>query len=186
MGLGLVTGASPLLYRAIYPLLIGFNAIPKVAIVPVLVIWFSIGTIPAIITAFLISFFPIAVNVATGIATLEPELQDVLRSLGARKSDILFKVGVPRSLPYFFASLKISITLAFVGSVISETVASNAGIGYLMLQAYSSFRVPLMFAGLLAIAVIAIIMYGIAVWIEQRLTGWSTRGTENTTFTGGG
>ena len=110
MGLGLVTGASPLLYRAIYPLLIGFNAIPKVAIVPVLVIWFSIGTIPAIITAFLISFFPIAVNVATGIATLEPELQDVLRSLGARKSDILFKVGVPRSLPYFFASLKISIT----------------------------------------------------------------------------
>lgn len=186
MGLGLVTGASPLLYRAIYPLLIGFNAIPKVAIVPVLVIWFSSGTIPAIITAFLISFFPIAVNVATGIATLEPELQDVLRSLGARKSDILFKVGVPRSLPYFFASLKISITLAFVGSVISETVASNAGIGYLMLQAYSSFRVPLMFAGLLAIAVIAIIMYGIAVWIEQRLTGWSVRGTENTTFTGGG
>ena len=79
-----------------------------------------------------------------------------------------------------------AITLAFVGSVISETVASNAGIGYLMLQAYSSFRVPLMFAGLLAIAVIAIIMYGIAVWIEQRLTGWSVRGTENTTFTGGG
>jgi NitT/TauT family transport system permease protein len=70
--------------------------------------------------------------------------------------------------------------------VISETVASNAGIGYLMLQAYSSFRVPLMFAGLFAIAVIAIIMYGIAVWIEQRLTGWSVRGTENTTFTGGG
>ncbi len=78
--------------------------------------WFGIGTVPAIITAFLISFFPIAVNVAAGIATLEPELQDVLRSLGARKRDILWKVGLPRALPYFFASLKVAISLAFVGS----------------------------------------------------------------------
>ncbi len=186
LALGVATGASPLLYRAIYPLLIGFNAIPKVAIVPVLVIWFSIGTVPAIITAFLISFFPIVVNVATGIATLEPELQDVLRSLGARKMDILLKVGLPRSLPYFFASLKIAVTLAFVGSVISETVASNSGIGYLMLQAYSSFRVPLMFAGLLAIAVLSILMYGVAALVERRMTGWSLRSVDVNNLGGGG
>src|SRR5271170_5909814 len=87
--LGLVVGASRTIYDGLYPVMIGFNSIPKVAIVPVLVIWFGIGTIPAIITAFTISFFPIVVNVATGLATIEPEMQDVLRALGARKWQIM-------------------------------------------------------------------------------------------------
>ncbi len=123
--LGFLIGARGCMYSALYPLLIGFNSIPKAAFVPVLVVWFGIGTVPAILTAFLICFFPIVVNVATGLATLEPELEDVLRSLGATRRDVLFKVGLPRSMPYFFASLKVAITLAFVGSVISETVAST-------------------------------------------------------------
>jgi NitT/TauT family transport system permease protein len=176
--LGIVTGASALSYAALYPLLIGFNSIPKVAIVPILVIWFGIGAIPAILTAFLISFFPICVNVATGIATLEPELKDVLRSLGARPLDILLKVGLPRSMPYFFASLKVAVTLAFVGSVISETIAGNRGIGYLMLQASSSFRVPLVFAGLIVVAVMGIVMYAVFAVIEKRVTGWAFRGAQ--------
>ena len=98
--------------------MIGFNAVPKVAVVPILVIWFGIGAIPAMLTAFLISFFPIVVNVATGLATIEPETEDVLRALGAKKLDIMLKVGIPRSMPYFFGSLKVAITLAFVGSVV--------------------------------------------------------------------
>ena len=118
--LGIAVGTSALVYDAVNPLLIGFNAIPKVALVPILVLWFGIGTVPAVITAFLTAFFPIVVNVATGIATVEPELSDVLRSLGASKIDIVRKVGIPRSMPYFFASLKIAIALAFVGSVVSE------------------------------------------------------------------
>jgi len=108
MMLGIAVGTSALVYDAINPLLIGFNAIPKVALVPILVLWFGIGTVPAVITAFLTAFFPIVVNVATGIATVEPELSDVLRSLGASKTDIVRKVGIPRSMPYFFASLKIA------------------------------------------------------------------------------
>ncbi|MFD2264904.1 ABC transporter permease [Lacibacterium aquatile] len=185
LALGVAVGASPTLYRAINPIMIGFNSLPKVALVPVLVMWFGIGTVPAIITAFLISFFPIVVNVATGIATLEPELQDVLRSLGATRRDILMKVGLPRSMPYFFASLKVSITLAFVGSVISETVASNQGIGYLMLSASSSFRVPLVFAGLMIIAFMGVAMYLAAALIERRLTSWSVRGGEGGIAAGG-
>ena len=185
LALGIAVGASPTLYRAINPLLIGFNTIPKVAVVPILIIWFGIGTVPAVITAFLISFFPIVINVATGIATMEPELQDVLRSLGARRRDILLKVGVPRSMPYFFASLKIAITLAFVGSVISETVASNAGIGYLMQSASSSFRTPLVFAGLFVIAAMGIVMYVAASLLEKRFTGWATRGVDGSFATGG-
>lgn len=178
LALGVFIGASALVYAALYPILIGFNSIPKVAIVPVLVVWFGIGTVPAILTAFLISFFPIVVNVATGLATLEPELRDLLRSLGARKIDILLKVGLPRAMPYFFASLKVAITLAFVGSVISETIAGNKGIGYLMLSASSSFRVPLVFAGLMVIAVMGVGMYAIFALIERRMTGWAFRGSE--------
>jgi NitT/TauT family transport system permease protein len=155
--------------------MIGFNAIPKVAVVPILVLWFGIGAVPAILTAFLISFFPIVVNVATGLATIEPELEDVLKALGASKLDIMRKVGIPRALPYFFGSLKIAITLAFVGSVISESIASNHGIGNLMLQAQAQFRVPLIFAGLVALAVEGIAMYAVMAWLEKRMTGWAHR-----------
>ena len=174
--LGIAIGSSTLLYHGLYPLLIGFNSIPKVAVVPILVIWFGIGTVPAVITAFLISFFPIVVNVATGIATVEPELRDVLRALGARHVDIIKKLGLPRAMPYFFASLKISITVAFVGSIIAETVAANKGIGHLMILASSRFDVPLVFAGLMVTAVMGVAMYVAAVAIEDRTTGWATRG----------
>lgn len=175
MLLGAVVGSSRLLYLGLYPVLVGFNSIPKVAIVPVLVIWFGIGVVPAVLTAFLVSFFPVTVNVATGLATLEPELEDVLRALGASRRDILLKVGIPRSLPYFFASLKVAITLAFIGSVISETVASNEGIGFLILTASARFDVPLVFASLLVIAVMGIGMYAAFAAIEARTTGWATR-----------
>jgi NitT/TauT family transport system permease protein len=174
--LGVAIGSSRIIYRGLYPVLIGFNSIPKVAVVPVFVIWFGIGTIPAVLTAFLVSFFPIAVNVATGLATIEPELLDVMRSLGAGKRKILIKVGLPRALPYFFASLKVAITLAFVGTIISETVASNKGIGYLMMAATANFDTPLVFAGLLVIAAMGIGMYALFAVVEQRMTFWAKRG----------
>ncbi|RAM63466.1 ABC transporter permease [Herbaspirillum rubrisubalbicans] len=174
--LGLVIGSSPMLYAAAYPLMTAFNALPKAAFVPVLVVWFGIGAGPAILTAFLISFFPIMVNIATGLATLEPELEDVLRVLGARRLDILWKVGLPRALPYFFASLKVAITLAFVGSTVSEMNASNQGIGYLLVSAGSSMKMPLAFAGLVVIGAMAMAMYELFAIIEKRTTGWAHRG----------
>ncbi|MDO6388099.1 MULTISPECIES: ABC transporter permease [Uliginosibacterium] len=174
--LGMIVGSSPVIYKAVYPMLVGFNSVPKVAFVPVLVVWFGIGTVPAILTAFLISFFPVVVNVAAGLSTLEPELEDVLRSLGASRLDILRKVGLPRSMPFFFASLKVAITLAFVGSVMSETVASNVGVGYLMMSASSSMNMPLVFAGLIVIGIMGVIMYELFARLERRLTGWANRG----------
>ena len=177
MALGIAVGWSRAIYTGLYPILIGFNSIPKVAVVPVLILWFGIGTIPAIITAFLISFFPIVVNVATGLATTEPELEDVLRALGASKLDIMRKVGIPRAGPYFFGSLKVAITLAFVGTVVSETVGANKGVGYLMLNAQAAFQVPLVFAGLLALAVLGIALYALTALIERRFTRWAYRGS---------
>src|SRR3954470_3376213 len=173
--LGIALGASRVVNAGSQPLLVGFNAIPKVAVVPILILWFGVGWIPPVMTAFLISFFPIVVNVATGLSTIEPELEDVMKALGAKKLDIMRKVGIPRSLPYFFGSLKVAITLAFVGSVISESIASNYGIGNLMLQAQAQFQVPLIFAGLIALAVEGIVMCWRMAILEARMTGWAQR-----------
>jgi NitT/TauT family transport system permease protein len=174
--LGIAIGSSALIYHGLYPLMIAFESVPKVAIVPILVLWFGIGSVPAVITSFLIAFFPIAVNVSTGIATVEPKLRDVLRSLGAKPIDIVRKIGIPRAMPYFFASLKIAITFAFVGSIVSETVGANKGIGHLIMLASSRFDVPLVFSGLVITSLMGVSMYVLARLVETRVTGWATRG----------
>ena len=176
--LGFLIGSSRLAYAAIYPLMTGFNALPKAAFVPILVVWFGIGVGPAVLTAFLISFFPITVNIATGLATLEPELEDVLRVLGAKRWDVLVKVGLPRSMPYFFGSLKVAITLAFVGTTVSEMTASNEGIGYLLVSAGSSMQMGLAFAGLVVVGAMAMAMYEFFSILERRITGWAHRGSQ--------
>jgi NitT/TauT family transport system permease protein len=184
--LGILVGSFRLVYSALYPILIAFNSVPKAALVPILVIWFGAGTVPAVATAFMLSFFPVVVNVATGFATIEPELLDVLRSLGASRRDMMMKIGLPRSLPYFFASLKIAITLAFVGSVIAEIVAGNAGIGNVMLVASSSFNVPLVFAALIVVGIMGVGMYAIFAVLETRFISWSVRGAGGIERMGGG
>ena len=176
--LGFVIGSSRLAYAAVYPLMTAFNALPKAAFVPILVVWFGIGVGPAILTAFLISFFPIMVNIATGLATLEPELEDVLRVLGAKRWDVLSKVGLPRSMPYFFGSLKVAITLAFVGTTVSEMTAANEGIGYLLISAGSSMQMGLAFAGLMVVGAMAMAMYELFSVIEKHTTGWAHRGSQ--------
>jgi len=175
--LGFLIGSSRLAYAAVYPVMTGFNALPKAAFVPILVVWFGIGVGPAVLTAFLISFFPITVNIATGLATLEPELEDVLRVLGAKRWDVLVKVGLPRSMPYFFGSLKVAITLAFVGTTVSEMTASNEGIGYLLVSAGSSMQMGLAFAGLVVVGAMAMVMYELFSVLEKRITGWAHRGS---------
>ena len=176
--LGFVIGSSRLAYTAIYPLMTAFNALPKAAFIPILVVWFGIGVGPAVLTAFLISFFPITVNIATGLATLEPELEDVLRVLGAKRWDVLTKIGLPRSMPYFFASLKVAITLAFVGTTVSEMMAANEGIGYMLVSAGASMQMALAFAGLLVVGVMAMLMYELFSFIEKHTTGWAHRGSQ--------
>ena len=179
VSLGFLVGSTRLAHTAVFPLLVAFNAVPKAAIVPILVVWFGIGMGPGILTAFLISFFPITVNMATGLATLEPELEDVLRVLGAKRRDVLLKVGLPRSLPYFYASLKVSITLAFVGTVLAEMTAGDSGIGYLMQSAGSQQRLALAFAGLVVIGAMAMAMYELFSYIERHTTAWAHRGSHD-------
>ena len=176
--LGVLVGTSKVAYAVAYPLLVGFSSIPKVAVVPIFVLWFGSGTTPAVLTAMVICVFPIVVNIATGLATTEPELEDVLKTLGASKTEILWNVGLPRAMPYFFASLKVAITLSFVGAVLSETVASNMGIGNVMMTASSNFQVSLVFAGLIILALMGVALYAVFSLLERRVTGWATRGND--------
>ena len=154
------------------------DALGIVTVAPLLIVWLGFGSVPKIVMVFLISFFPITVNIATGLATLEPELEDVLRVLGAKRWDVLVKVGLPRSMPYFYGSLKIAITLAFVGTVLAEMTAGDSGIGNLIQTAGSQQRMPLAFAGLVAISIMAMAMYELFSWIEKRTTGWAHRGSQ--------
>ncbi|NJP12390.1 MAG: ABC transporter permease [Leptolyngbyaceae cyanobacterium RU_5_1] len=114
--LGFLIGYSRIAYVVLYPLLVGFNTIPKVALVPLFALWFGIGAVPAILTAFLLAFFPIAVNVALGLDTVEPEMKDVMRALGASQVEIFEKIGFPHTLPYVFASLKVAISLGMASN----------------------------------------------------------------------
>jgi NitT/TauT family transport system permease protein len=176
--LGVLVGVSRTAYNTAYPLLVGFSSIPKVAVVPIFVLWFGSGAVPAILTAMTTCIFPIVVNVATGLATTEPEMEDVLKALGATRTQVLWNVGLPRAMPYFFASLKIAVTLAFVGAVLSETVASNIGIGTVMMMASANFDVPLAFAGLFALAILGVLLYAVFALIERRVCGWASRKNE--------
>jgi ABC-type nitrate/sulfonate/bicarbonate transport system, permease component len=148
-----------------------------VAVVPIFVLWFGAGTVPAVLTAMILSVFPIIVNVAAGLRPRARIGGRHARHEGeqARHPD---QRRFPRAMPYFFASLKVAVTQAFVGTVIAETVASNKGIGNLMMIASSSFDVPLVFAGLLIIAALGVALYVIFSFIEVRVTGWARRNDE--------
>ncbi|MFN9609925.1 MAG: ABC transporter permease [Pseudanabaena sp.] len=171
--LGFFIGYSRLIYLTFYPLLVAFNTIPKSALVPLLAVWFGANAIPAIITAFLLAFFPIAVNVALGLETIEPEMKDVLYALGASDFEIFQKVGWPHTLPYVFASLKIAVSFSFIGAVIAESIASNAGLGYLIVQAASDFNVPLAFAALSTLASLGVMLDTLFVVIEKKVIYWA-------------
>ncbi|MGQ9368692.1 ABC transporter permease [Azospirillum sp. ST 5-10] len=178
VALGGLVGTSRVAYDAVYPLLVGLSSIPKVALIPIFVVWLGAGTGPAILTAFVISIFPVVVNVATGLATTEPELEDILKALGASRADIFWNVGLPRTAPYLFAAMKVAITVAFIGSITSESIAANKGIGNAMLIASSNFDMPLLFAALTLVSVTGILFYVVFSLIERRATRWATRGRD--------
>lgn len=173
--LGVALGASSRFYKAVFPTLIGVNSIPKVAVVPLMVLWAGIGTIPAVMTSAIIVVFPVAVVISASISTMDPDLKDVLRSLGASRLITLAKIGVPQSMPFFFGSLKIAITLSFIGSILAESVAANRGLGYMMNRAASDFDVELVFTGLLTLGAMGISLYLASIFAERRLVGWAYR-----------
>jgi NitT/TauT family transport system permease protein len=176
--LGMIMGLSRVMNDALYPLLVGFNAIPKATVVPIVALLF-IGQhdFNTILVAFMISFFPIAVSVAIGLSTLEPEYRDILRSLGASRFTIFWKIALPKTLPEFFGALKVAVTLAFIGTNLVEIVAPHGrGLGSLFDSGRIASNYPLMFAVLIALALLGILLYYIVVVLEKIFAGWAERG----------
>ena len=175
--LGMVMGFSRLARDALYPLLVGFNAVPKATLVPVIALLF-IGQhdFNTVLLAFLISFFPIAVSVGIGLSTLEPEYRDILRSLGASRFTIFQKIALPKTLPEFFGALKVSVTLAFIGTNLVEIVSPHGrGLGALFKSGETNGDYPLMFAVLIALAFLGILLYYAVVALERIFAGWAER-----------
>ena len=177
VGLGMVMGFSKTMREALYPLLVGFNAIPKATVVPIVALIF-VGQhdLNTILIAFMISFFPIAVSVSIGLSTLEPEYRDILRALGASKAMIFWKIALPKTLPEFFGALKVAVTLAFIGTNLMEIVSPHGrGLGALFDSGKTNADYPLMFAVLIALALLGIVLYYVVVALERIFAGWAER-----------
>lgn len=175
--IGMIMGFSRTMRDALYPLLVGFNAIPKATVVPIVALMFvGAHDFNTVLIAFLISFFPIAVSVSIGLSTLEPEYRDILRSLGASQTTIFWKIALPKTLPEFFGALKVAVTLAFIGTNLMEIVSPHGrGLGALFDSGKTNSDYPLMFAVLIALAVLGIVLYYIVVALEKFFAGWAER-----------
>ncbi len=175
--LGMIMGFSRVIREGLYPLLVGFNAIPKATVVPVIaLILVGLDDLNTILIAFLISFFPIAVSVSIGLSTLEPEYRDILRSLGATRLTIFWKIALPKTLPEFFGALKVAVTLAFIGTNLMEIVEPHGkGLGHLFDSGKINADYPLMFAVLIALAFLGIVLFYIVVFLERIFAGWAER-----------
>ena len=153
--------------RSILPLLVSSQAMPKVAVAPLLLVWFGFGLLPKVLIAFLIAFFPIVINTALGLASIEPEKIYLARSMGFGATATFFKI-LPNALPSIFGGLKISITLAVVGAVVGEFVGGDAGLGYLLMVANGSMDTQLLFAGIVSLTVLGVFLF-VLVELAERL-----------------
>jgi NitT/TauT family transport system permease protein len=154
--------------RSVMPLLVSSQAMPKVAVAPLFLVWFGFGVLPKVLIAFLIAFFPIVINTALGLAAIEPEKIYLARSMGFGPTATFFKIRLPNALPSIFGGLKISITLAVVGAVVGEFVGGDAGLGYLLMVANGSMDTQLLFAGIVSLTILGVVLF-VLVELAERL-----------------
>ena len=156
----------------VYPLLVFSQSVPKVAIAPLFVVWFGFGIVPKVIAAFLLGFFPVVVSTVQGFKSVEPDVIDLARSMGANGLKIFLKFRLPHALPSIFSGLKVSVTLAVVGAVVGEFVGSNSGIGFVLQRATGTFDLPLMFAALVVLSLMGVVLFLIVELVERWLMPW--------------
>jgi NitT/TauT family transport system permease protein len=167
----LITASAPL-RNGIYPFLLLGQSVPKQAIAPLLLLWIGYGEIPRVILAFLTAFFPIVVNTAIGLQMTPPEMKDLGRLLSASRSRVFFKVTFPCAMPYFFAGLKVAISLAVIGAVIGEFIGGDSGLGQRILVASGNQRTDLAFAAILMLSLLGILLFTLVALAEKLLCPW--------------
>lgn len=170
--LGVFIVSFKIIEKTIYPFVVGFQSVPKIAIAPLLLIWFGFGILPKIIVTSLVALFPVIVNTVRGLKSVETELIDLMNSLKASKKQILLKIRLPASLPYVFSALKISITLSVVGSVVAEFVGADRGLGYLIIIGNVQLQTSLMFAAIIILSLMGVFLFYIIHLIEKAVLFW--------------
>jgi NitT/TauT family transport system permease protein len=159
--------------RIIYPMLVASQAVPKVALAPILLVALGYGIAPKIIVAFLIAFFPVVVNTVTGLASVDRDTLNLMHSMGASKMDVFRKVRFPHAVPSMIAGFKVAIAFAVVGAVVGEFVGSRSGLGYYMLLATGNFDTPLVFACVVFLTLMGIILFYTVGLLEVALGRWN-------------
>jgi NitT/TauT family transport system permease protein len=163
---------SRLFEKSIYPLLVGSQAVPKLALAPLFVVWFGFGMLPKVLITFLIAVFPIVVSTVQGLASVEIELEYLARSMGLGSYRTFRMIRLYRALPNIFAGLKVAITLAVVGAVVGEFTGSDRGLGTLLLRAIGVVNTPMLFAALIVLTALAIVLFALIELLERFVIPW--------------
>ena len=171
--LAILIGLNPLARKLLYPMLLGLQSVPKVAIAPLVILWFGLSEWPKIIVVVLVCFFPILVNMVAGLEAVPKTMLDLMRSLGASPHTVFRRLRVPVALPHFFTGCKVAVTFAVIGAVISEFVAAQDGLGYLILISTAQSQTPLAFAAIALLTVLSIGLFHGVEFIERRVVDWT-------------
>ena len=165
-------GMSRVLERALYPFIIASQTIPIIVIAPMLLIWVGYGLAPKVIVVALISFFPIVVNMVDGLKSVDRDMVNLMRTLGATRKQIFFKVQAPTSLPYLFSGVRVAIAVSVIGAVIGEWVGSSEGLGYLMLRSKPQFLTERVFASIVILSALGIGLFAMVGIVERLAIPW--------------
>ena len=158
--------------RALYPLVVLFQNVPKVALAPLFILWFGFDLAPKVLLIVVIAFFPVAINMLVGLQTVDANLIALMRSVGASRNEILRRIQLPNSLPYLMAGLKVAVTLAVIGAIVGEFAGAQAGLGYMIQFASTQMQTSLVFAALVEVSVLGMLFYYVIEWIERRYINW--------------
>ncbi|MBI3370691.1 MAG: ABC transporter permease [Betaproteobacteria bacterium] len=169
VALALVFTWSKLLETFFMPLLVSLNMIPKVALGPLIIVWFKYGVLPNTLIAFSIALFPILLTTARGLREIEPEMLDLVRGLRGTRWQLFTKIQLPGALPYIFSGMKVAAILAVAGAIVGEFLGSDKGLGYLMLQVQVTLDTPAMFMAVILITLIGVALYGMVLALERLL-----------------
>ena len=161
--------------RALYPLVVLFQNVPKVALAPIFILWFGYGLAPKIGLILVIAFFPVTLSMLAGMESVDPSLVALMRSVGAGPTDILFKIRVPHSLPSLMAGLKIAATLSVIGAIVGEFAGASDGLGYVIQFASTQLDTPLVFAALLLVSMLGVGFYYAAEALERLAVPWAPK-----------
>jgi NitT/TauT family transport system permease protein len=166
---------SRIFERVAFPLMVSLQTIPKVALAPILVMWFGYGLLPKVLVAFLISFFPIVMNTVIGMRSVEKEMIYLAQSMGAGHLQTFIKIRFPKALPNIFGGFKVGMGLAVIGAIVGEFIAAEKGLGYLMLVAQVRIDSPLLFACVVLLSILGVVLFNVLVAIERLVIPWHKR-----------